>query len=107
MVLPAPFGPMMTRISFSSAIEGEIVDRLETVKGHGEAGDGEQKIFWLVANEHDLSPHSAGAPSATELPLFQPDFDSSEANRRSMRGCTYPAQSASRTGRSGRPVRRR
>ena len=70
-------------------IEGQIIDRLESVEGNGERFDREQKFLGLVTDEHDLSPHSAGAPSATELSL-QPflGFGLRDASSRSMRGCT-------------------
>ena len=37
VVLPAPFGPMMARISPGSIGEGEIVERLEAVERDGDA----------------------------------------------------------------------
>ena len=53
------------------------------------AFDREQEILGLVTDEHDVSPHSAGAPSATELSV-QPlsGFGLRDASSRSMRGCT-------------------
>src|ERR1700752_3009118 len=74
-------------------IEGEIVHRLEAVERHRERFDREQEFLGLVTDEHDLSPHSAGAPAATELSSGTlPIFDLRDASSRSMRGWTWSAQ---------------
>src|SRR5579863_3032926 len=70
-------------------IEGKVVDGLETVERNRERLDREQKLLGLVTYQHDLPPHSAGAPSATEesvQPL--PGFNLPDESMRSMRGCT-------------------
>src|SRR6266852_5006823 len=56
-------------------VERQIVDRLEAVKGNRQSLDRKQEVLRLVTYEHVLSPHSAGAPSATELSVQPlPDF---------------------------------
>src|SRR6202041_943757 len=70
-------------------IEGKVIDGLEPVERNRERLDREQKLLGLVAYQHDLPPHSAGAPSATEesvQPL--PGFNLPDESMRSMRGCT-------------------
>src|SRR4030088_1545466 len=74
-------------------VERQIVDRLEAVEGNRQSLDRKQEVLGLVTYEHDLSPHSAGAPSATE-PSVQPspDFGLRALISRSMRGCTSSPQ---------------
>src|SRR5260370_251017 len=66
-------------------IEGEIVDRFEAIEGNRQRLDREQEFLGLVAYQHGLSPHSAGAPSAIDLSV-QPssDFILLDANRRAI-----------------------
>src|SRR3984885_4907787 len=70
-------------------IEGKVVDGLEPVERNRERLDREQELLGLVTYQHDLPPHSAGAPSATELSVQpSPDFNLPDESMRSMRGCT-------------------
>ncbi len=65
-------------------IEREIVHRFETVEGNGEPFDREQEVLGLMTDKHDVSPYSAGAPSAVDLmaQAFRV-FDVRSANSRS------------------------